>query len=454
MNTSASTTNSDSQQTQAVPQPPAELNELFQRAAQESYQSEARRISGESRQALRAIRQASNAERSQVLVRLAELLGEAGVRDEILQANRKDVEAGRANNLRANLIDRLEINAKRLDDIIAALREIAAMPDPVGEVILGRKLASGVDMIQKRVPLGVVFTIYESRPNVTVDIGALCVKSGNCAILRGGKEAVHSNVALAALFRRALKDSGLPENAVQLVEETDRAFMLSLLQRDDLIDLVVPRGGEQLIRFIAQHSRIPVVKHDKGVCNLYVDPSADFDQSLAVAINAKLQRTSVCNTIENLIIHKDFPRGADLLAGLAKAGAKLLGDEPTRALFPGAEQIVDEDAEYGAEYLDERLSVKIVDDMEAAVDFIYKYGSEHSECIMAQDALAIRRFEASVDTAAVCINCSTRFHDGGQMGMGAEVGISTGRLHVRGPMGLRDLTTTTYVMQGSGHIRS
>lgn len=434
--------------------PGTALAEMIERAGGEDYRAESGRIGSRARSALRAIRQASNAERSRVLLRLAELLGEPEVRDEILRANQQDVENGRKNNLRANLIDRLEINAKRLEDIIAALREIAGMPDPVGEVILGRRLASGVDMIQKRVPLGVVFTIYESRPNVTVDIGALCVKSGNCAILRGGKEAVHSNKALAQLFRRALEDCGLPGDAVQLVEETDRAFMLSLLYRDDLIDLVVPRGGEQLIRFIAEHSRIPVVKHDKGVCNLYVDPSADFEQSLAVAINAKLQRTSVCNTIENLIIHKDFARGAELLEGLAKAGAKLLGDERTRALYSGAEAIVDEDAEYAEEYLDERLSVKVVDDMDQAIDFIYKYGSEHSECIMARDAEAIRRFEASVDTAAVCINCSTRFHDGGQMGMGAEVGISTGRLHVRGPMGLRDLTTTTYVMQGDGHIRS
>ncbi|MEQ9364830.1 MAG: glutamate-5-semialdehyde dehydrogenase [Leptospirales bacterium] len=449
MNTSASS--SDSQSRTA---PTAELADLFARAATESYQAEARRIGGQARKALRAIRRASNAERSSVLLRLANLLGEPGVRGEVLRANQQDIENAKKNKLRANLIDRLQINEKRLGEIIAALREIAAMPDPVGEVIQGRKLASGVDMIQKRVPLGVVFTIYESRPNVTVDIGALCVKSGNCAILRGGKEAVHSNVVLAQLFRRALTDSGLSADAVQLVEETDRAFMLSLLQRDDLIDLVVPRGGEQLIGFIAQHSRIPVVKHDKGVCNLYVDPSADFDQSLAVAINAKLQRTSVCNTIENLIIHKDFPRGAELLEGLAKAGAKLLGDEAARTLYPAASPIMDEDAEYGQEYLDERLSVKIVEDMDAAVDFIYKYGSEHSECIMARDAEAIRRFEASVDTAAVCINCSTRFHDGGQMGMGAEVGISTGRLHVRGPMGLRDLTTTTYVMQGDGHIRS
>lgn len=455
MNSSASTRDTDTDKSTFSGAPPETgEQELYSRAATEAYQIESRQIGENARTALRTIRQASNAERSQVLIRLANLLAEPQTRTEVLQANRQDIESAEKNNLRANLVDRLQINEKRLDEIISALREIAAMPDPVGEVILGRRLASGVDMVQKRVPLGVVFTIYESRPNVTVDIGALCVKSGNCAILRGGKEAIHSNVVLAKLFRRALEDQGLSADAVQLVQETDRAFLLSLLQRDDLIDLVVPRGGEQLIRFISQNSRIPIVKHDKGVCNLYVDPSADFEQTLAVAINAKLQRTSVCNTIENLIIHKDFARGADLLTGLAKAGARLLGDEPTRALYPAAEQIVDEDAEYGAEYLDERLSVKIVESMDTAVDFIYKYGSEHSECIMAQDADVIRRFEASVDTAAVCINCSTRFHDGGQMGMGAEVGISTGRLHVRGPMGLTDLTTTTYIMQGNGHIRA
>ncbi len=432
-----------------------QLAELFQRAAAPEFQSQAESTGKNARAALRRIRQASNAERSAVLLRLAELFEDAGVRQSILAANAKDIQAAEANSLRASLVDRLHITEKRLADIVAALREIAAMPDPVGEVILGRTLASGVEMVQKRVPLGVVFTIYESRPNVTVDIGALCVKSGNCAILRGGKEAVHSNLLLADLFRRALRECDLPEDAVQLVGETDRAFMLSLLQRDDLIDLVVPRGGEQLIRFIAQHSRIPVVKHDKGVCNLYVDPSADFEQTLAVAVNAKLQRTSVCNTIENIIIHQDFARTGDLLAGLAKAGAVLIADEPARQHFPEAQAIesLDPEEEYATEYLDERLAVKTVADMDEAVDFIYKYGSEHSECSMAKDAAAIRRFEASVDTAAVCVNCSTRFHDGGQMGMGAEVGISTGRLHVRGPMGLRDLTTTTYVMQGDGHIR-
>lgn len=432
-----------------------QLAELFARAATPEFQNRAASIGKNARAALRRIRQTSNAERSAVLLRLVELFEDPDVRKDILTANAKDIQAAEANSLRASLVDRLHITEQRLTEIIAALREIAAMPDPVGEVILGRTLASGVEMVQKRVPLGVVFTIYESRPNVTVDIGALCVKSGNCAILRGGKEAVHSNLLLADLFRRALRECNLPEDAVQLVGETDRAFMLSLLQRDDLIDLVVPRGGEQLIRFIAQHSRIPVVKHDKGVCNLYVDPSADFEQTLAVAVNAKLQRTSVCNTIENIIIHKEFARTVDLLAGLAKAGAVLIADEPARAHYPEAQAIesLDPDEEYATEYLDERLAVKTVVDMDEAVDFIYKYGSEHSECIMAQDAAAIRRFEASVDTAAVCVNCSTRFHDGGQMGMGAEVGISTGRLHVRGPMGLRDLTTTTYVMQGDGHIR-
>jgi glutamate-5-semialdehyde dehydrogenase len=287
-----------------------------------------------------------------------------------------------------------------------------------------------------------------------VDVGALCVKSGNCAILRGGKEAVHSNMALAQLFRRALEDARLPANALQLIQESDRAFMLSLLQQDDLIDLVVPRGGEQLIRFISHNSRIPVVKHDRGVCNMYVDSSADFEESLAVAINAKLQRTSVCNSIENLLIHRDFPHTAALLEGLSRAGARLLGDEATRAIFPGAGLIENPDEEYAAEYLDERLSVKIVGDLDAAVDFIYRYGSGHSECIMARNVASIRRFQNAVDSAAVCVNCSTRFHDGGQLGMGAEVGISTGRLHVRGPMGLRDLTTTTYMLEGSGQIRA
>ncbi len=351
------------------------------------------------------------------------------------------------------LLDRLKLNDKRIASMIQALREIAALPDPVGEIESGGRLASGVEMIKKRVPLGVVFTIYESRPNVTVDIGALCVKSGNAAVLRGGKEAIHSNLALHGLFQEALRKAGLSEDSVIMVDETDRAFMTALLQQDQYLDLVVPRGGEALIKFISGNSSVPVVKHDKGVCNLFIDASADPEKALEIAANAKLQRPSVCNAVENLLIHSGYAGARDLLQGLKERGAELRGCEKTRAILPDVEAIADADEEYGMEYLDNRLAVKVVDDLDEVADFIFKYGSSHSEAIVAESHEAIDRFSRSLDSAAIFVNCSTRFHDGGQMGMGAEVGISTGRLHVRGPMGLRDLTTMTYLVTGRGEIR-
>ncbi len=429
----------------------AELEALYDRA--KTFTDTARDFAAVSRRSFRYIRSSADADRSRALLILADLLEDRAERERILAENAKDLAAAETSGLKASLVDRLRLNEKRLGDMIQALREIAAMPDPLGEVVLGRRLSNGVEMIQKRVPMGVVFTIYESRPNVTVDVGALCVKSGNCAILRGGKEAVHTNRILHELFRTALERAGLPGDAVQLVSETDRAYMLALLQQDDLIDLVVPRGGEQLIRFISANSRIPVVKHDKGVCTIFVDESADYTQALSIIANAKLQRPSVCNAAENLLIHTAFPEKARLLRELSEAGVRLLGDDATCSLFPGARAIADPDEEYATEYLDERLSVKVVGGVDEAVDFIYRYGSGHSEAILSNNQNHIRRFQDNVDSAAVFVNCSTRFHDGGQMGFGAEVGISTGRMHVRGPMGVRDLTTTTYVMTGSGQIR-
>ncbi|HNJ05953.1 MAG TPA: glutamate-5-semialdehyde dehydrogenase, partial [Leptospiraceae bacterium] len=285
------------------------------------------------------------------------------------------------------------------------------------------------------------------------DIGALCVKSGNAAILRGGKEAIHTNIALHSIFQDALVKAGLPAESIQIVTETDRELMLAFLHQDQLIDLVVPRGGEALIQFTVENSRIPVVKHDRGVCNLFVDQNADFDLVLRVVANAKLQRPSVCNAIENLLVHRAYPHTKKLLMGLEQEGAILLGDQESRDTYEGVGEIKNPDAEYAQEYLDNRLAVKMVGSVEEAVEFIYKYGSGHSEAILSRDVEAIDRFVASVDSAAVFVNCSTRFHDGGQMGMGAEVGISTGRLHVRGPMGVEHLTTTTYVMEGEGQVR-
>ena len=412
-------------------------------------------LTQQSRLGFRAIRQTDSAVRNQILTTLAGLLEKPDIQSKIIEANAIDLKQADDDNMPVAMKDRLRLDVSRITGVANSVREIAAFADPLGEVVHGLTLSNGIEMIQKRVPLGVVFTVYESRPNVTIDVGALCIKSGNAAILRGGKEAFHSNVALYRVFEQAIASCGLPASIVQLVEKTDRLCMQALLERHDQIDLVVPRGGEGLIRYVTENTRIPIVKHDKGVSNLYVDESADITKSIQVALNAKLHRPSVCNSIENLMIHVGFAHTKELLSALHQKGVRLLGCQRSHSLLPDAvTAIADADQEYGTEYLDERLSVKIVDSLEDAVEFIYKYGSGHSEAIMTESIEAAKKFERMVDSAAVFINCSTRFHDGGQMGMGAEVGISTGRLHVRGPMGARDLTTTTYIMTGNGQVRS
>lgn len=425
--------------------------ELLERSRQ--FREEMIALAASAREAFRVIRKTSSGERNEVLLTLARMLQEAKSQEEILQANSQDLEQARQSGLGPAMQDRLTLNPDRIQSMVRALEEIAAFPDPVGEILSGGNLANGIRLIKKRVPLGVVFTVFESRPNVTIDIGALCVKSGNAAILRGGREARHTNRALHLLFERALQECGLPATTVNLVTETDRACMVALLKLNGLIDLVVPRGGEGLIRFVSEHSTIPVVKHDKGVCNLYVDRSADYEKALRVTVNAKLQRPSVCNAIENLIIARDYREAGPLLSDLLEAGIDLCGCEESRALQPRIREITDPETEYATEYLDNRLAVKMVAGLDEAVEFIHRFGSGHSEAIIAENQETIDRFVSAVDSAALFVNCSTRFHDGGQMGMGAEVGISTQRLHVRGPMGIRDLTTTTYILSGQGQIR-
>lgn len=406
------------------------------------------------RDAFREIRKSPTALRNKILLDAASELEVPRVQSQLLEANEKDLKQADAMGISDALKERLTLTTSRIQSMADSLREIAAFPDPVGEVILGRTLTNGVRMIQKRVPLGVVFTVYESRPNVTIDVGALCLKSGNAAILRGGKEALHSNLALHTILVSAVERNGLSRGCVQFVSDTDRNFMFELLKQNETIDLVVPRGGAGLIRAVSENTSIPVVKHDKGVCNLFIDDSADLDRAASIAINAKLQRPSVCNAIENLVIHNAFPHIAALLERLQEAGAILLGCSQTREFYPAAAPIEDPQTEYSTEYLDQRLSVKIVSNLDEALDFIDSYGSGHSEAIVSDSQASIARFRESVDTAAILVNCSTRFHDGGQMGMGAEVGISTGRMHVRGPMGVRDLTTTTYILEGEGQVRS
>ncbi len=420
----------------------------------QNYKNYAREISISAKKAFYEIRQTTIQQRNQVLKNLIKLLSDLENQKILLQKNQVDLENAKKNQLAPSLIERLTINEKRTKEMIQTIEDIISLPDPIGEIVKGYTLSNGIELIQKRVPIGTIFIVYESRPNVTIDVGALCVKSGNSVILRGGKEALNTNLILHHFFIKALEMEKINPNCVKFIEETDRACMLAFLQEDQSIDLVVPRGGEALIQFVTSNTKIPVVKHDKGVCNLYIDQYANLEKSIQIAINAKLQRPSVCNAIENLIIHKDFPYIKELFYALKKAGVSLLGCERTLAIDPEIKKIEDPDKEYSTEYLDERLSVKIVDNIEEAIEFIHKYGSAHSEAIVSENQSSIEAFQKKVDSAAIFINCSTRFHDGGQMGMGSEIGISTGRFHVRGPMGLKDLTTTVYVLRGNGQIRT
>ena len=374
--------------------------------------------------------------------------------ESILEANSRDVAAAPGFGLNAAAIDRLKLTANRVEQIARALEEIVLLPDPVGEVVEGQIRPNGLEIRKVRVPLGVVFFIYESRPNVTADAAALCVKSGNAVILRGGKEALASNLAIYDVLREAARDCDLPEHAIQLVESTDRAIVGELLRLRDLIDVTIPRGGKSLIERVVAEATMPVIKHFDGVCHVYVDESADLDMARAIIINAKTQRPSVCNAAECLLVHAAIADRAlpYLAAGLSEKGAELRGCERTRALVPSARPATETD--YRTEYGDLILSVKVVDNLAAAIAHIARYGSHHTDAIVTGDLAAARRFIAEVDSAAVMVNASTRFNDGGEFGLGAEIGISTDKFHARGPCGLRELTSYKYVVFGTGQIRS
>jgi len=387
--------------------------------------------------------------KNKVLHKFATLLSENET--SIISENAKDMVLGRTKGLSTALLDRLLLDPKRIKGMIQSVEEIKTLPDPVGEVIRGVVLPNGLELLTKRVPIGVVMTIFESRPNVIVDIASLSFKSGNACILRGGSEAFHSNKILSQLFHEALRSEDIDESAVVFVENTEREAMLPFFQLDDLIDIIVPRGGEALIKFVSENSKIPVVKHDKGVTNLFVEKTADSSIVLPIILNSKIQRPGVCNALENLILDKDYPENAKLLSDLADNGVSLLLDEEALKLYPKGKLV--SEADYETEFLDLRLSVKMVDSFQDTIDFIRKYSSGHTECILSEDESVIRQFQSSLDSAAVFVNCSTRFHDGGEFGLGAEVGISTGKLHVRGPMGLVHLTTTTTYVTGKGQVR-
>jgi glutamate-5-semialdehyde dehydrogenase len=388
--------------------------------------------------------------KDKALTLIAEMLD--AKRAEIKEVNKKDLEYAKEAGLSNAMIDRLELNDARIDGMIQAVVDIRAQVDPVGKVVDGYKRPNGLHITKVKVPLGVVGIIFESRPNVTIDAAALCLKSGNVSVLRGGKEAVHSNTYLGRLMKEAVKQAGLPGACVNIIEDPDRAIVMEMLKAKDDIDIMVPRGGKGLIDFCTEHSLIPLVKHDDGICHVYIDEFADMDMAVAIAVNAKCQRPGVCNAMETLLVHRSVAETAlkRLAEEYAKYNVEIRGCERT------AEIIVCKDAveeDWKTEYLDYILSVKIVDSIDDAIEHVNKYGSMHSESIVTENYTNSEKFLDMVDAAAVYVNASTRWTDGGEFGMGAEIGISTQKLHCRGPMGADDLTTTKYRVYGHGQIK-
>ena len=375
-------------------------------------------------------------------------------RERIRKENDKDLSSARDKGLTSAMIDRLTLDEKTIASMAEGLREVAALPDPVGEVTGMWKRPNGLVVGRVRIPLGVIGFIYESRPNVTVDAAGLCLKSGNAVILKGGSEAIHSNLLLSEILGEALKETGLPEKAVQVIPTTDRAAVGILLSLEEHIDIVIPRGGEGLIRFVTENSRIPVLKHYKGVCHVYVDEFADLKTAFDVCFNAKVQRPGVCNAMETMLVHEGF--AGDFLSPMLKkfqdAGVEIRGCPKTCAKIPGLRPA--EEADWPAEFLDLILSVKVVGSMDEALDHIAKYGSNHTDAIITRDYGRSQRFLAEVDSSVVLVNASTRFNDGNQLGLGAEIGINTSKLHAFGPMGLAELTTTKFIVYGDGQVRS
>ena len=378
--------------------------------------------------------------------------------NEILVANQVDYKAGESSGMSTAMLDRLMLNSSRLEAIAQDVLSVAALLDPVGEVFDMRTLPNGLQIGRKRVPLGVIGAIYESRPNVTIDISVLCLKSGNAIILRGGKEAIHSNSALAKVVQEAATRAGVPDGAVQFIDNTDRTLVNHLLKMDDIIDLFIPRGGAGLIRFVTENATMPVVSGGIGVCHTYVDKSADVDKAVAIAFNAKVQRPTVCNALDSLLVHADIaPRYLPLIAAeWAKAGVEMHCDERALSILisnPDLKLVPATDEDWGKEYLSLAAAIKVVNSVDEAIEHIAHYGSGHSEAIVTAEYEAAMRFLNEVDAACVYVNASTRFTDGSQFGLGAEVGISTQKLHARGPLGLKELTTYKWIIFGSGQVR-
>ena len=409
------------------------------------------KMAKEAKGAARQLRKLGRTQKDTALESMAAKLLER--RSEIIKENQKDLNLAKNSGLSSAMIDRLTLDEKVISGMAEGLREVAALPDPVGEVTGMWKRPNGLQVGRVRIPLGVIGFIYESRPNVTVDAASLCLKSGNAVILKGGSEAIHSNLVLAALLEESLVEAGLPPKAVQVIPSTDREAVNLLIGLDEYLDIVIPRGGEGLIRFVTDNSRIPVLKHYKGVCHVYVDKSADPAMAGEICFNAKVQRPGVCNAMETLLVHEGIARDflPDMLGRFRDAGVELRGCAGTIALVEGIRPA--EESDWPAEFLDLILAVKVVSSMDEALDHIETYSSNHTEAIITNDYSRSQRFLAEVDSSVVLINASTRFSDGHQLGLGAEIGINTSKLHAFGPMGLEELTTTKFIVYGQGQIR-
>lgn len=451
---------------------PAKLGLIPSGQTSELETATAKEVVEKARLAQAAARQLANADtaaKDRALLAMADALEEES--EAILQANAKDLGEARSRGLAEALagqalcrglpqalagqafIERLTINDKTIDEMAQGLREVAALPDPAGKIIMGTRRYDGLELMKVRVPLGVVGIIYESRPNVTVDAAGLCIKAGNAVLLRGGSEAINSNIQLVKVISSAAREAGLPEGCIQLIETTDRAAAEQMMRLNGLIDVLIPRGGAELIQAVVQNATVPVIETGVGNCHVYVDAGADLAMAQEIVFNAKCQRPGVCNAMETLLVHQDvaeefLPRA---VSRLRQAGVEIRGCERTRQLVPDAKPATEED--WGAEYLALILAVKVVDSFDEAVAHINHYGTKHSEAIVTRDYDRARRFLRDVDAAAVYVNASTRLTDGGQFGLGAEIGISTQKLHARGPMGLEELTSYKWVVFGQGHLR-
>lgn len=414
-------------------------------------QAEIKSLAVDAKKASRELAMLSSAVKDGALLSMADAL--MANETDIIEANQKDLTAAKEKGLTSAMIDRLTLDPQRIEKMTQGLREIVTLPDPVGEIPRMWKRPNGLQIGRIRVPIGVIGIIYESRPNVTVDAAGLCLKSGNAVILRGGSEAINSNTALAGILQKACTSSGVPAAAVQFIKTTDRAAIMEMLKLDGLIDLIVPRGGGQLIQTVVDNTRIPVIKHDKGLCHIYVDEAANREMAQKVVFNAKVQRPGVCNALETLLVHKDA--AADFLPAMHSqfkdAGVEVRGCPITREFIPEAGEATEED--WDTEYLDYIISIKVVEDMEGAIEHIDSYSSGLAESIITTNYDRAMEFLQRVDSSAVYVNASTRFTDGGEFGLGAELGISTQKLHARGPMGVEELTSYKYIVFGQGQIR-